>query len=319
MNDLQLIKRCQNWNLKYFGKLYDRYIDKIYKFVYIKVGDIEISQKITKELFLSVVNNINILDIKDDNNFKIAIYKLISNKIKDFYKSRKEEVLFEDFFDIKSEENIENKEKISNFFNFLFKLKEEQKEIIFLKIWLDISYKEIWEITWKSLEDCKETVFVTLKTININSLNNLLKPSIEFKKDLKKEIDNIIRPVGKKSFNFKLNIIIFILILYFIIFCVYYFFWDKLFTENLNKDGWYIEKVKNKQLEVESISIKEVDDLEKDIFSKELNNKDNLNFLDFCKENKWEIKIVKNDKVCKIWTKECSEETYKKSKCDLIK
>ena len=101
MNDLQLIKRCQNWNLKYFGKLYDRYIDKIYKFVYIKVGDIEISQKITKELFLSVVNNINILDIKDDNNFKIAIYKLISNKIKDFYKSRKEEVLFEDFFDIK--------------------------------------------------------------------------------------------------------------------------------------------------------------------------------------------------------------------------
>ena len=172
MNDLQLVEKCKNWDLRYFGKLYDRYIDKIYKFVYIKTNNVEISENITSDIFCTVINKIFTLSIKDNISFKSWIYKIAFNKLKDFYKTKKEEVSLDDFFWIKIEENIienvDNKDYVQKVFNFLWTLKELEREIIILKIWEDLNYKEISDITWKSVDNCKKIVSRGLKTINAN-------------------------------------------------------------------------------------------------------------------------------------------------------
>ena len=172
MKDLQLVEKCQSWDLKHFGTLYDRYIDKIYKFIYIKTNNREIAEDITSDVFCSALNKISSVSTDEDSNFKAWIYKVAFNKVKDFYKTKKEEVSIEDFFGIKIEEdiaeNIDNKDKVKKVFNFLWTIKEEQREIIILRIWEDLSYKEISEITWKSVDNCKKIVSRWLKTINAN-------------------------------------------------------------------------------------------------------------------------------------------------------
>ncbi|MGB2111176.1 MAG: RNA polymerase sigma factor [Patescibacteria group bacterium] len=52
--------------------------------------------------------------------------------------------------------------------DFLNTLKPEQKEIIILRIWEDLSYKEISEITGKSEDNCKKIVSRNLKNIAAN-------------------------------------------------------------------------------------------------------------------------------------------------------
>ena len=172
MNDLQLVEKCQNGDLKYFGELYDRYIDKIYKFVYIKTNSIEIAEDITSEVFYSAINRISTLSINENSSFKSWIYKIAFNKVKDFYKTKKEEIPLDDFFWIRLEEdvaeNIDNKDKVQKVFNFLWTLKEVEREIIILRIWEDLNYKEISNITWKSVDNCKKIVSRGLKTINAN-------------------------------------------------------------------------------------------------------------------------------------------------------
>ena len=355
MNDLQLVEKCKNWDLRYFGKLYDRYIDKIYKFVYIKTNNVEISENITSDIFCTVINKIFTLSIKDNISFKSWIYKIAFNKLKDFYKNKKEEVSLDDFFWIKIEENIienvDNKDYVQKVFNFLWTLKELEREIIILKIWEDLNYKEISDITWKSVDNCKKIVSVGLKTINtnfaitLNKLNDKLKSSLEFKKKLRKKIDVIINNEKKKYFK-KKYFFFSVLSFCFAIFWLYYFLWDHLFYNNLINEDKYIGKKSElylkvkKELEVEKISIKEVDDLEKDIFSWEIednqiidilwdeefiniidvfedaDNLIDLTFDDYCEKEWWRIVIVKNDKICKIWTKECNESGFENGVCD---
>ena len=174
MNDLKLVKKCQNWDLKHFWKLYDKYLDKIYKFVYIKTNNEEIAEYITSDVFLSAINKISTLNIEENSSFKSWIYKIAFNKVKDFYKIRKDEIYLDDFFWIKIEEdiwkNIDNKDKVKKVFDFLWNLKDTDREIIILRVWEDLNYKEISNITWKSVDNCKKIVSRGLKNINANFL-----------------------------------------------------------------------------------------------------------------------------------------------------
>ena len=45
MNELEIIKKCIEWNLDNFWIIYDKYIDKIYRFVYLKTNNKEVGAR----------------------------------------------------------------------------------------------------------------------------------------------------------------------------------------------------------------------------------------------------------------------------------
>jgi RNA polymerase sigma-70 factor (ECF subfamily) len=59
MEDKELVIQCQSGHLGVFSELYDRYIDKIYKFVYIKTSNQETAEDITSDVFYKAMNSIN--------------------------------------------------------------------------------------------------------------------------------------------------------------------------------------------------------------------------------------------------------------------
>lgn len=179
MEDKELMKQCQSGNLAIFWELYDRYVDRIYKFIYLKTSSREIAEDITSEVFFKAMNSIGSFRIaQEETSFKSWIYTIANNKVIDFYRTQKQVSDIEDCYDLWIHSDfswdIDNKDTVNKVLAFLDTLKADQKEIILLRIWEDLSYKEISEITWKSLDNCKQIVSRNLKNIQANFIVILL-------------------------------------------------------------------------------------------------------------------------------------------------
>lgn len=178
MTDIEVIQKCKVWDMDYFWILYDKYIDKIYKYIYLKTSSKETAEDITSEVFLKALDKIKNFKIYDWCSVQAWFYKIASNKVIDFYKKNKTTEEIWDYLELSIFENynekIDNKDKLSEVISFLKTLKKEQRDVFMLRIWDDLSYKEISEITWKNVDNCKKIVSRIIKKINTNLLVLLL-------------------------------------------------------------------------------------------------------------------------------------------------
>jgi len=70
-----------------FGDIYDQYIDKIYRFVYLKVNSQEIAEDITSKVFLKGWEAFQKPDIKIKNPGAF-LYKIANNTVIDYYREK---------------------------------------------------------------------------------------------------------------------------------------------------------------------------------------------------------------------------------------
>ena len=156
--------------------------------------------------------------------------------------------------------------------------------------------------------------------IILNKLNYELEPWLEFKRKLRNKIDKLIKKETNKIVWKKYFKILFLVVSFcFLFFWLYYFLWNINIVKNEDNeiiDNWEVFRIESKELEIESISIKELDDLEKDIFVEELSI-DNSMFFKYCEKNWWEIEKEENKNICKKWEQECSEKLFNDLKCKI--
>jgi DNA-directed RNA polymerase specialized sigma24 family protein len=58
--------------------------------------------------------------------------------------------------------DIDNRDKIKEIFSFFETLNPKHKQILIMRIWDDLSFKEISEMTWESVDNCKKIVSRTM-------------------------------------------------------------------------------------------------------------------------------------------------------------
>ncbi len=172
MLDIELVEHCQKWNLDYFWTLYDRYVDKIYRFIYVKTSKKEVSEDLTSEVFIKALNNINRFKVQSWATFKSWIYRIAHNLVIDYYRCQKEDLALDDYMNLWKIEDfwkaLDDKEKVKKVLDFLDTLKKEHKEIVIMRIWDNLSYKEISDIIWLEESNCKQIFCRTIKKINPN-------------------------------------------------------------------------------------------------------------------------------------------------------
>lgn len=172
MTEIELIQEAQKWNNKAFWEIYDLYIDKIYNFIYLKTYDREIAEDLTSDVFFKWFEKISQYKQKQWAQFSSWLYRIAYNKVVDFYKYKKEDISLDNVLELGEDNNfsneIYNKDKVKEVYDFINTLKQEHKEIIIMRLWDNLSYKEIAEITWKSTDNCKKIFSRNLKIINEN-------------------------------------------------------------------------------------------------------------------------------------------------------
>ncbi len=173
----KIIQNCQNGDLEQFSKLYDKYIKKIYNFIYFKTHHQETAEDLTSTTFLKALENINKYNPKK-GSFTSWIYQIARNNVIDFYRSQKITTDIEDAFDLSDKIDIatdtDTNLKLQKVKKYLKKLNSTEREVVVLKLWQDLSHKEIAKIIGKNEKNSKVILSRALKKIRKNVLISLL-------------------------------------------------------------------------------------------------------------------------------------------------
>lgn len=132
-----------------FGVLYDRYAERIYRFIYYKTFSKEVAEDLVSEVFLKAFEKINSYT-EEKGTFSAWIYRIARNAVIDHYRTRKSSIPVEDIFDLgtddRTPEALDAVASLKKVEEYLATLTPRQREIITLRVWEERSYREIAEI-----------------------------------------------------------------------------------------------------------------------------------------------------------------------------
>lgn len=156
-----------------FGDLYDLHVSKIYRFLYHKTFDVTISEDLTQETFFKALRKIDSFHGDTEAEFSSWLYTIAYHVSIDYYRHASDTDSLDESSEIASDsydvgQHIDQKVKLSSVMDYLNTLKIDQKELIIMRIWDDLSYAEISAITGKSVDACKKTVSRLLMQIQSN-------------------------------------------------------------------------------------------------------------------------------------------------------
>lgn len=156
MNIEEAVKLCKKGKLEKFSFLYDSFVDKIYRFIYYKTHHKETAEDLTSDTFLKALENIKSFR---EGSFQAWLFKIARNTVIDYYRKKKFVLNIDDVWDLGKKDNVlkdlEMKERMEKVYDVFSKLNPVQREIVLLRIWDDMPYKEIAEIVGKQEGACK--------------------------------------------------------------------------------------------------------------------------------------------------------------------
>jgi len=143
-----------------FETIYQENADSLYRFIYYKTYKRELAQDITSATFLKAIEKQHLYNEKK-GSFGTWLFTIARNLISDHFRNNPALLNIDDVWDLQSDEDFtvdaENREQLEELRKYLGKLKADQREVIILRIWMDMPYKEIALSLGKSEASLKMT------------------------------------------------------------------------------------------------------------------------------------------------------------------
>jgi RNA polymerase sigma-70 factor (ECF subfamily) len=137
----------------WFTQVYDKYAEKIYQFIYYKTYHRETAEDLTSHTFLKAFENLKRFNPKR-GTISAWLYQIARNTVIDHYRTLRYTVSVHDIWDLASEEDIEvdleNRVQLEKIHSALKGLPGDQRDIIIMRVWQELPYKEIALIMGKS-------------------------------------------------------------------------------------------------------------------------------------------------------------------------
>ncbi len=152
----ELISAAQDGDANAFGEIYDRFIEKIYRFVYFKVGTREVAEDLTQTVFLKALEKLK--NFKGQGSFQSWLFAISRNTVTDHYRTRKYFTSLDKIAETQADTkgiDFETKESFDQVFESLKNLADVEQEVIILHSIEQYSFTEIAEITGKSEESLR--------------------------------------------------------------------------------------------------------------------------------------------------------------------
>lgn len=160
--DASLVQDYVSGNENALAALIKRHESKIYGFIYSKISDRDISNDIFQDTFIKVIRTLKSNSYNEEGKFLPWVMRISHNLIVDHYRKSKKMPMFretEEFsiFSIMSDDSltIENKlisEQVEKDIRRLIEeLPVDQKEVLVMRMYQDMSFKEISEVTGVSI------------------------------------------------------------------------------------------------------------------------------------------------------------------------
>lgn len=183
LKDEEVLARAADGDREAFGVLYDRYINRIYTYIYYRTGNQHDAEDITSRVFTRAMKHIT--NYKDRGvPFSAWLYRIAHNLVANWHRdnSRRHEVALEDGYRIASSSDIPEFALLQNeqedvLLNMVRKLSEDRQQLLILKFVEHLSNAEIGKIMGRTEGAIKSLYHRTLLSLRdeLNGeLSNLL-------------------------------------------------------------------------------------------------------------------------------------------------
>ena len=160
---------------KIFSDIYDRYINKIYRFIFLKVNSQEIAQDLTSETFLRGWESFKEKN-EEIENIQAFLYQIARNLVTDHYREKgKAKVVSAEYWEVTDpRQNLEEKSLLMSDINTirtaLADLKEEYQNVIIWHYLDDLPIREVAKMMGRTEEATRVLLHRALKALK-NELN----------------------------------------------------------------------------------------------------------------------------------------------------
>lgn len=155
---------------KNFSKIYDQYVEKIYRFVYIKVSSQETAQDLTSETFVRTWESFKSGDTIE--NPRAFLYRVARNLIVDFYREKgRSQIISDEYIKgiVDPRTNLEQKAlqnaDLERIRQALGNIKDEYQDVIVWHYLDDLKVPEIAQILDKSEDAVRVTLHRALNAL----------------------------------------------------------------------------------------------------------------------------------------------------------
>ncbi|WP_081210873.1 RNA polymerase sigma factor [Salegentibacter sediminis] len=162
VSDASLVREYLDGSENALSQLISRHQHRIYSFIYSKVFDKDVAEDVFQDTFIKVINTLKRGKYNEEGKFLPWVMRIAHNLVIDHFRKNKRMPKFEnkgDFniFSVLSDSNLNAetqliKEQIEFDVQELIKeLPEDQLEVLTMRIYKDMSFKEISERTGVSI------------------------------------------------------------------------------------------------------------------------------------------------------------------------
>ncbi|MBK5212418.1 MAG: sigma-70 family RNA polymerase sigma factor [Flavobacteriaceae bacterium] len=160
--DAFLVNAYMNGNESALGELITRHKQRIYSFIYSKVFDRDVSEDIFQDTFIKVIRTLKKGTYNEEGKFLPWVMRIAHNLVIDHFRKNNRMPKFEnnnDFniFSVLSDNSLNIEKQIikgqveNDVRRLIEELPDDQKEVLMMRIYRDMSFKEISEQTGVSI------------------------------------------------------------------------------------------------------------------------------------------------------------------------
>lgn len=174
----QLIRKVKKYgDRQAANELVSRYYDEIYAFAYRQTTDVELAMDLTQEIFIAMLKGISSFDEKKAL-FRTWLYRIASNKITDYYRSKyhrqqlcniyREEIEEQmSGYDVEEDmlQEVYEEQMIMKVMSIIVKYGNEWVRIFQMKLFLDKTFEEIANELKLSENTVKTRYYTMLKKV----------------------------------------------------------------------------------------------------------------------------------------------------------
>lgn len=154
-DEKRIIERARRGESGAFGLLYDAYQPRIYRFIYVKVGNREEAEDLTHQVFVSAWTNVGRYR---DRGFPFSswLYRIARNEVIDYYRTRKPDIILTEeeegaLPDGKDQDlALEGQFAIEQVTAAIRMLKQEYQDVILMRFVDELTIREVAKVVQKS-------------------------------------------------------------------------------------------------------------------------------------------------------------------------
>ena len=162
LSDRELVALYLEGNPKSFEALIQKHKNKIYAFILSKIRNRDLAEDVFQDTFIKVINSLQKGKYNEEGKFLPWVMRIANNLVIDYFrKSKKMRTIAPtddfDIFDILQdgeknvEDNLVNNQIHKDLRKLIEHLPEDQKEVLKMRYYAELSFKEISECTGVSI------------------------------------------------------------------------------------------------------------------------------------------------------------------------